>query len=466
MAAAILAFGLYGFGLALFAYAGTYSRFWADDYCYSAWVKHFGLFGALVDWYQTSGNRLSTLLFVALNDLFGQMSIRFVPLVILLGWVLAWIFFLRQVRRWLGWQIRGVWLALLALAQVYFAALLAPDRLQTVYWRMGTFHYTLPILILLVNLGLLADGFSRARQPEIWITLVSGLLGLIAAGLSETFAALQAGFFVLGILLVLIFAHRGQRTYQVRLLIAPLMGTLLMMLVMKLAPANAWRQAVMPPPDNLLLILPYSLRFSADFILYTVRGQWTPFLVYVAVIMTIALLAFPSDSLCFSPRALLIAAAGSLLGMIGLIASSFAPSAYAALSYPAGRALMPGCFILLVGLGSAAACIALALRALLPAPRQEWLTAPALVLLVMLSLYPLRAASVVRRDITQLAPRTARWDIRNQQIIDAVGKGSLEIQVQQVDVVPTLEDIGPDASQWVNACASVYYGVHSITANP
>jgi hypothetical protein len=40
------------------------------------------------------------------------------------------------------------------------------------------------------------------------------------------------------------------------------------------------------------------------------------------------------------------------------------------------------------------------------------------------------------------------------------------VQVQQTDVVQTLEDIGPDPDFWINRCAAVYFGAGSITAKP
>ena len=218
-AAALLGMVVFLAGLSLFIYAGTYSRFWADDYCYSATVKQFGLFRGLLDWYNTSGNRLSTLVVVALVDVFGPGFIRFTTLAVLALWVGAWLFFLNQLRRLFQWTVAWHWLALLALVEVYFAVLLAPDRLQTIYWRMGTLHYTLPLPLLLINLGLLAGcyrsrGCFRWRGRHIaWVAPLSAFLAFFAAGLSETFAALQTGALALAVLPGLLFL-RGPRRGQ------------------------------------------------------------------------------------------------------------------------------------------------------------------------------------------------------------------------------------------------------------
>ncbi len=472
-AAVVLGIVIFLSGVYLFAYAGTYSRFWADDYCYSATVKQLGLFRGLVDWYQTSGNRLSTLAVVAFADLFGWRSIQLTTLSVLVLWLGAWAFFLFQLRRLFQWKIAVSWLMLLAVVEVYFAALLAPDRLQTIYWRMGTFHYTLPLALLLTNLGFLAAG---ARQPgwgrsrgwrAAWPALLSGALGLFAAGLSETFAALQTGVLLLVMIACLVFMRQGNRTRYILMLAAPLAGSLLMMALMSLAPANAWRQAVMPPPDNLLLVIPYSLRFAGDFVLYTLRGQIVPFLTYMAIIGMVALLAFPAGAFHLTLRAGLAWSAVSLLGMYILIVCSFAPSAFAGLAYPAGRALMPGAFALLAGLGGLAFLLGTAVRQVLaPILARGWAALAAPALLVLFCLYPLRAAAVAQNDIARLSVNAARWDARHMQILLEVHTGTPDVRVRQVEVVQSLEDMGPDSTRWVNSCAAGFYGARSISANP
>ena len=42
----------------------------------------------------------------------------------------------------------------------------------------------------------------------------------------------------------------------------------------------------------------------------------------------------------------------------------------------------------------------------------------------------------------------------------------MNIRVREVDVVQTLEDLGPDVDYWVNVCARAYYKVSGIWALP
>lgn len=457
-------------GLALFARAGWYARFWADDYCYTATIKQLGLFSGLVDWYQHSGNRLSTLVVVALSDLAGWNVVRFLPGLVLAMWAGAWLFFLMRLhkvlRKALRLDIAWPWLGLVALSQVYYAALLAPDRLQTLYWRMGTLHYSLPMPLLLVNLGLLLGCCRLPCKQVAWLALASGLLSFFTAGLSETAAALEAGVFLTAGLAAGVFLRGAQRRHLLRLLAAPLAGALLMMLVMLSAPANAWRQAVLPPPHNLLLIAPYSLRYAADFIFYALRGQVTPYLALALGMGALGVLAGQSIFLRVSPRALLAGAVGALALTYAWVVCSFAPSAFAGLAYPAGRALMPGSVILLAGISCAAVLAGASLRRWLPGQASAWLAVAALALLALASLYPLRGLTTARKDMATLSVKAARWDARHAQIVSAVRAGQVDIRVQQVDVVQSLEDLRADPGNWVNLCAAIDYGARTIVATP
>lgn len=471
--------------LGLFAWAGFSTRYWADDYCYGAWVRFYGLPGAVLDWYQTSGNRLSTLVAVALGESFGMNAIRWVPLTVLALMVAAWVMCLGQLARLAGLDSTApgsrVWLALV---QVYFLVLLAPDRLQTIYWRMGTLHYTLPLALLLFNLALLVWAWRRLDRWLWPVVGLSGLLAFFAAGFSETYAALQAGVYGTMLLAAAWMGWASLRSAPAKsrspfrllpLTGAPLAGTLLMMAVMALAPANAWRQAVMPPPDNLLLVIPYALRYALDFIIASLASRPVPYAVYGLGMAALAILLCGAGQLPrLQPKTAGFGLAISLLATYGLVVCSFAPSAYAGLLYPAARAQMPAAFILLAGLGAAAGLGAVLLAGLVQRGTQR--LAPvrgarmaggvALLLLAAISLYPLRQASIPLNERAGLAARAERWDTRDAQIRAALAAGVREVRVQQVDVVQSLEDLAPEPSNWINACAALYYQASSISAFP
>lgn len=464
-----LAFALAGlalllFGLAHFAWAGTHTRFWADDYCYSAEIKQSGLIRGVANWYQVSGNRLSTLAPVALSDLFGIQAVRFVPAAVLALWVGAAFFFFAGLNRAVSGKARPLWSGLLALGLAYYMVLLAPDRLQAVYWRMGIFHYSLPMPLLMIHLGLALRGLRSPRSP-VRTGLLLGGLAFFTAGLSETGAALEVGVIGAALLLALALLDRAGRLRAARLLAPSLLGALAMMAVMTQAPANAWRQAVMPPPENLWEIVPVSLRHAADFAFYSLRGRPAAFLAFGLLAFAVGFLGYGEK-----PREMpggvwkpALAAVLALLVGYGWIVFSFAPSSFASLQYPAGRALMPGHFALLAGLGAAALFAARALAAAVPGGWARW---AALALLAAACLYPLRGLPVARQDAAELAARAARWDGRAAQIREQAARGVSVVEVRQADVVQGLEDIGPDPDFWINRCAAVVFDAGSIVAGP
>jgi hypothetical protein len=452
--------------LALFAYAGSYARYWSDDYCYSYFARDNHLPASLWNWYVNSGNRFSTLLPVTIGEWFGPRAIRFTPAVVLAVWAWAWVFFLARLAAAFGWLGPRRWLVLLGLVQVFFSVLLAPDRLQTVYWRMGVFHYTFPLALLLFNLGWLAGRWKQGGSG--WFALGSGLLAFFAAGFSETYAAFQTGVFGLLLLGGMLIAVRRRAGFgrAAGWAAGALIGSLFGMAALALAPSNAMRQAVLPPPDNLLDVVTYSLRYAADFSWYSLRGQPLPTLVFIALVTLAAFLAAGGAAPRLSLRRAVAGIVISLAAGYLLIVCCMAPSAYGALLYPPGRALMVARFALLLSLGSAAVFAGLAARGLFPERRWQAVQVLAALLLLAGCIYPLRALAPMRQEVSLLAVKAARWDERDAQILAQRSAGIREVLVRETDVVQTLEDLSPSKDFWVNSCASRYYQVDSITAQP
>ncbi len=495
--------------LGQFARTGLLVRYWADDYCYSWVMRAGGMLCGPIDWYMASGNRFSTILLVGLQDLFGPAAIRAIPALVLGLWVLAWVVCLQQVARLFNLRIALPWLVVFALTQVFFAALLAPDRLQTIYWRMGTLHYTFPLILLLCALALMAVRLRRAGHGLLWGAAFFGL-AFFAGGFSETFAALQAGAYLLliaagawttapprpspsegeGERKNVFFARlwrakntkkaptpamgpqhpdeggqRLQKAWGVSALLPALAGALAAMLLMMLSPSNAWRQAALPPTPSLINLILLILRYTFDFTRDTLRGLPLPLLA-LALLSALAAYAgfWRGRAQAIQPTRVLLAALACLTTGLLLAACAIAPSVYAGGQFPAGRALMPTRFALLSAIALAAAC----LPGLLPVRLR--ISNPAAIAAALLTLaacfYPLRAAAALEPQRRELAAWAARWDERDVQILSLRAQGQTDPLVRQVEVVSGLEDYGPDTVNWVNRCAAGYYQLHSITAQP
>ncbi len=452
-------------GLAATAYAGTFSRYWADDYCYAAVYHRDGLLKGALYWYQHGGNRFAAFIAVGLSEMTGQVAVSLLPALLLAGWAAAAYFALNALTRLLGWQVSRLRMVTAALGWVFFAAYTSPDRLQTLYWRMGLLHYSLPLVLLLVQAGVLLRTVQgqAARTKLGWLMMgLSGLLSLFSAGLSETAAALQTSLYLLaaGWLAWKKLLRKGRVFF---VLTGGLAGSLLAMVVMAFSPANEWRQALLPPPPSLAVWFGTLIRYTGDFVFDTVRTLPLPLLVWMMFCAALGWLMRDEPV-----RVKNAGLAGVLLlggGVIGT-AAAIAPSVYAGLQYPAGRVLMTARFPLLCGAGLAAAVFGLWLKGQMPSAAQRWMSAAVLVVLLAVGAYGLRAVRLPLEEAQTLSVKAERWEARQAQILAQRAGGRDEVVVQQVDVVSTLEDFMPQAEHWVNACAADYYQVEAIIAQP
>jgi hypothetical protein len=163
-----------------------------------------------------------------------------------------------------------------------------------------------------------------------------------------------------------------------------------------------------------------------------------------------------------TPWKWLVAALLCLAGGVVLSACAIAPSVYAGLQFPAGRALMPARFALLAGLAGACVCLAAWIRQVSVLERR----AVPLLLTILLagSFYTARHLSRPLPEQAEMTIWAERWDERDALIRERRDAGEIDLVIAEVEVVRGLEDIGPDADHWVNRCAAIYYGVETITA--
>ncbi|MEW6504664.1 MAG: DUF6056 family protein [Chloroflexota bacterium] len=451
------------FNLMATAYAGTFSRYWADDYCYAAVVQRDGLINGTLYWYQNGGNRFAAFIAVGLSEGLSQVSVRFLPSLLLVGWVAAAGFALNALARSVGWKINRLWLATASLGWVFFLTYTSPDRLQTLYWRMGLLHYSLPLVLILIQAGMVLGGLTKGKPGGlVWVSVANGLLALFSAGLSETAAALQTTLYLL--LAGGLVMRGGERKHRgLVLLSGGLTASLIAMLLMALSPANEWRQALLPPPPSFAAWGETVIRYTADFVWDTLRTLPLPLVVWL-VFCGVLGYGLNEEGNKGEKAGIIggVLLAAAILGT----AAAIAPSVYAGLQYPAGRALMTARFPLMSGLGLAAAAWGVWLGGRVPASARGWVGATGLVLLLLVGAYVLRAAQLPLGEAESLAVKAARWDARQQQILTQRAEGFHTIHVREVDVVSTLEDLTPRPEHWVNRCAADYYKVEQIIAEP
>jgi hypothetical protein len=322
---------------------------------------------------------------------------------------------------------------------------------------MGTLHYTLPLpLMFLTGAGLL-----RLTRTEIpgkghgLLLLFPMMWSFFIGGFSETTGALQVMFLVLLGLTV----WRKSASLETRVWwgwLSALLGAVLALGVMFLSPSNAWRQAELPPPPGIWELAAFTLRYALDFIGYSLRGLPIPLGMLVLTVWGLVLLQ-PGDRI---PLSKMLMGIGLILVLGGiLLLASMAPSVYAGLQYPTGRALMPARFVLLsTGMG-VAIMLGLGMRSPYPARGMwRWL---ALGVLLAGAIYPMRGVLNLQTEYQNLSVRAQRWDERQALILQTLARGERSLITRETDVVMGLEDWNAGGN-WVSTCAERYYGLEHL----
>ena len=460
-ASALLALGVY-------ALSGTHTRLWADDYCYSGSLRAEGFWVSQLNAYFLTSDRYSVMPLSSLSEFFGVNAIRFWPALAVLLWLgaLAWLMVVLLARAGRPGKPEAV---LLAAHLLLFSLLMAPNLFQVFYWRTGMLTYLMPLVVQTCLAALLLGaGQGRSLLPErdspgnawrAWPRL-GGLLGLAfwGGGFSETTAALQAAALILALGGVLLLDRDPARKHNLRELGAALLGALLALLVLFLSPAAHLRQGYFAAPPGLLALLGMSFQFAFDFISLGLRGLPLPSLVALVVPLLLGLLA-PAPGGAQAQRVRLLALPVVWVVVTLLVAACFAPSVYAESAYAEERAQLPAVFVLVGGLSASGWLMGRLASASISRP--SWRAAAALLLL-LLSLYPLRVASQTYAKIAPLRQRAALWDARDRQIRAQLAAGAEDLLVPALDSIAGLSEIGPNPNYFVNRCSANYYGLKTI----
>jgi len=476
----ILAAGSLTFGVALFVYAylGSFSRYYADDYCLTAGLIKSGFWKTELGLYISWSNRFADLPMVGLSELFGRAAVRAWPGVTIVLWVLALWWLLVQAGRLTRLPAsRG--LALLASEiLVFFTLVEAPQLYQSLYWRIGLITYTLPMVFLAVLIGLI---FNRARSSAPgslprWGAIGCILLAFFAGGLSETYVTLQTAL----LLLAWIGLWLGWRSPAKRLWLvlvgAALAGSLLALVVVVLAPGNAVRLSAIGtgrPPLPRLIRMTVTNAFLFIYISLKNYAFENVLALLLPALVVYGLYGREGGLPKLRPSVLAWSLLVTPLVGILLVIALCAPSAYGESSYPDARVLIEASFILVAMMIAEGALAGMSLSQLHrwaeePAPRSlQVLTA---CLFLLMALYPLYDARKTFAQIPVYRAHAASWDAHGAEIRTSLKRGItrinlLDSQARSFDTLSGLQEIGSDPQAWVNVCAADFFGARSLAIN-
>lgn len=450
-------------------YIGASARYLADDYCTANVFLTQGLIDSQIFWYYHWSGRYTFYLAVSLAEIGGIELVPFLPGVALLIW---WVGL-----SWSVWQFNLViklphagLIAILLAGIILYATLDGnTDLPQSLYWRTGMLTYIAPLICLSIYSGLIIF-YIRTRQIStvMWPWLIlSFCFTFITAGFSETYAAAQITLLLLTLVGTFIFGSLSFRQTLALILNAGLLGAVLGLLVVALAPGNAVRQAFFPSPDILSLV-PLTLQNTFSFIAEAVASP-LPILMSLALpaILVSNAPARELDSVQIKNQVVPFFLFLSIVGFL-LLLSCFAPAAYAMSSNLPNRAIIIPQFFLISILVSWSVIIGLCLRKMtfMQQINKNPLSIVFAMILVsgLLVFGPLLSA----RNTLELAQPAAflayTWDTRHEYIQIQKNAGVTELQVPSLLYSAELEDIGSDPQHWVNSCVAQYYGIQSVVA--
>jgi hypothetical protein len=344
----VLAVGLLGLIL-----TGWYSRYMQDDYCFDFLLKHHGFWNAQVFTFfkeiTFNGNRFSTNLLMGVLAALGPISARVLPGFIVMGWLAAGYFLMREINLFFGLNWMLPVLLFISEAVIFFTLALAPNSYQILYWRPGAVTYLMPLVFITMLFGLGLHFINRDQKTTGKLGLV-GFFAFLAGGFSETAAVFLLGLLSFLFLFCIFIKPIDQRVHGilVRFLSAGLVGVLLSILVLLIAPSAQLRQvALFPHPPEFFTILQISVMAVWQFIVLTLYRFTTSSWLILVLFFFIGVglpRSSPSEKPFGNKNPL------KIIGLI-LLASLFlmiciaAPSAYASSSAPEERAMLQARFI-------------------------------------------------------------------------------------------------------------------------
>ena len=455
--------------LAFYAYLGIFSRYGSDDYCNTSFFLSGDLVSQMLYRYQYQTNRYSNILLIGLAEkTLGWYNVAILPSVMITLFVIGTYMFLDKVRQLRQVRLERSILFFLSVSVVFFSLLQAPNLFEVLYWRAGmATHFAPLVFMLFLGAFLLHQIGSSENRSLVGAVGPACFIGFFfVGGFSEPPAALMITTLLLAIVAVQFWGRNLSHRRIIALLLWSLAGVSVALILMAFSPSlSAYPEKVRPGFFEIAVRI---IRFPLEFIVDTFRTVPLPTIVSMMIPAVLFFMKYVNDSPVSSQsdrRKLGIIMFVLPLIAYLLIAASFAPSAYGS-SYPVGRARFAGRWIMTIALMTEGSLLGLwvtSLRTRFLEPVRFRVCAT--LILILLALYPLRAAWRVSAEVSTYQQRAAAWDSRDAEIRALKAQGVRDLVVRFLPQ-ERIQDLGDHKGFRLNRCASIIYGVNSIVAVP
>ena len=437
--------------LILTGYKSLFIRFIADEYCH-AYIAHNKTFwDAQLYWYYAWTGKYSYNFFVTLVQLLGLRIFPFIPIFVLIIWMISLYWTLSEFAELLKIKISKAYILYISEVIIFIHFWSMPTIGQSFYWQSAA-PYTIPLVLLTINTGVIARAFQY-KSFNLTLSCIAFIIAFIAGGFSETFAAMQMTLCIIAIFFVVRYVPIYNKRKFLLFLFTIALGASLSLFLIAVAPGNKARQALYPPPENAFIPLVLSIMFSLYYVLISISSFIGG--LFIAPLAEYVLNAGNKAQVFLKIIRNNIAII-SLLVFI-LILSCVAPNFFSISTPPFGRNLAIPNFIFVIY------SVLLGLifgNDLLKRSRPIL----GIIVLFSLTLIPVSYSYRLAKELPQYKLFASKWDEQNRSILNQKKMGKKDITISALGQTEGLEDVQKNSHHWINICMSQYYGIHSVTA--
>lgn len=434
----------------LLAYKGTFIRYIADEYCHGEIAHKLGFWNAQIYWYRAWTGKYSYNFIVTLVQFLGLKIHAFIPFILLVIWIISMMWSLSEI----GYALLGKKLKTSARLYVTGGILFThfwsmPSLGQSFYWQSGA-PYTIPLIILTLYIGYLTRAMRSKKDTIQYLDFFAVLImTLIAGGFSETFASLQLALHITFLYLIIqnVLIVENKKKLLIILAVGCL-GSFLSFIFILLAPGNAVRQSLYPPPTNLIYPSIFSIVYSIYFFIMSFISF--PFIAFIALITT--KISNKNVDIKLIRKEIIFVSLGAYI----LILSTVVPNLFSISAPPFARNLAIPNFIMICYFTYLGYVIGILIKPrLLP-----YIYGVSAVLIIA---GPILFGFSILKDIPEYQRHAYQWDNQHQSLLSQKNK-NIDVKIPALGYTEGLEDISKNPKNWVNVCMASYYNIRSISA--
>ncbi len=444
-----------------YAYLGSYSRLIADDYCSIYLANRLSLLRLVWFWYKTWSGCYSTSVIDAVLAV-SPLLVKWGSALTISAWLIVttWLFFLLMPGHYRKHE--RFWIAFIFGCLTLFITLtLIPSPSQSLFWWGGLRSYLLPLVVFILGLALFFQINQSGTADHLpWYFLLGLGLSFFGAGFSETLTPILVVFWTI-LLGIKVWVTRHQvRDAALAYSAAYLMGTLLGLVAMILAPGNTTRQALFQERPNLFEILAIASTGFLNFLNHIFKAPVN--LLGIAALFGIAVwIGSFKPYQNHLPKWYSLAA--FLAGFV-LAFGCFPPAAFGMAEPAPNRTLILAVFFLVSGFTISFYLLGSGIT-IKKSDHAGLLAGWFFLILAALT----GTAWLNFRQLTSyqqiLANYAIYWDSTDQQIRTAAANGQKQIIIHGERNWTGLNDPGDNPKFWVNSCMSNYYGLNILADN-